>query len=193
MPRFFSCLSRRFLNVLVAYAVLVCSGAAVIHYSERWNHLVPGSDGWRDRRCERTKFFPRERVFVDEDGDGKRECVVRMQTCGSSASLQLDENAFPWICDEGVWSCPTNEERKEPMQYGRYARYLCVNGDWSLTGFYWWEAPAPTIWQPPRVMYGDPGDPEPIEPPCVGDCTDMDGDGRTWNDIDADGDGFYES
>jgi hypothetical protein len=28
---------------------------------------------------------------------------------------------------------------------------------------------------------------------CVGDCTDMDGDGRTWNDIDADGDGFYES
>ena len=28
---------------------------------------------------------------------------------------------------------------------------------------------------------------------CVGDCTDMDGDGRTWDDIDADGDGFYES
>jgi hypothetical protein len=28
---------------------------------------------------------------------------------------------------------------------------------------------------------------------CVGDCNDMDGDGRTWDDVDADGDGNYES
>ena len=28
---------------------------------------------------------------------------------------------------------------------------------------------------------------------CIGDCNDMDGDGRTWNDVDADGDGLYES
>ena len=31
------------------------------------------------------------------------------------------------------------------------------------------------------------------DPPCIGDCNDMDGDGRTWNDIDGDGDGLYES
>lgn len=29
--------------------------------------------------------------------------------------------------------------------------------------------------------------------PCVGDCTDMDHDGRTSDDVDADGDGLYES
>jgi hypothetical protein len=28
---------------------------------------------------------------------------------------------------------------------------------------------------------------------CVGDCNDMDNDGRTWDDIDGDGDGRYES
>jgi hypothetical protein len=28
--------------------------------------------------------------------------------------------------------------------------------------------------------------------PCYGDCTDMDNDGRTWDDVDADGDGRYE-
>ena len=28
---------------------------------------------------------------------------------------------------------------------------------------------------------------------CEGDCSDMDNDGRTWNDVDADGDGRYES
>ena len=28
---------------------------------------------------------------------------------------------------------------------------------------------------------------------CEGDCYDMDNDGRTWNDVDADGDGLYES
>ena len=28
---------------------------------------------------------------------------------------------------------------------------------------------------------------------CVGDCNDMDNDGRTWNDVDADNDGIYES
>lgn len=28
---------------------------------------------------------------------------------------------------------------------------------------------------------------------CVGDCTDMDNDGRTWDDVDADGDGLYET
>jgi len=28
---------------------------------------------------------------------------------------------------------------------------------------------------------------------CIGDCNDMDGDGRTWNDVDRDGDGVYES
>jgi hypothetical protein len=28
---------------------------------------------------------------------------------------------------------------------------------------------------------------------CIGDCTDMDNDGLTWNDYDADGDGLYES
>lgn len=28
---------------------------------------------------------------------------------------------------------------------------------------------------------------------CVGDCTDMDGDGRTWDDVDADNDGLYET
>lgn len=32
-----------------------------------------------------------------------------------------------------------------------------------------------------------------FEEPCIGDCTDMDHDGRTSNDIDADGDGRYES
>ena len=28
---------------------------------------------------------------------------------------------------------------------------------------------------------------------CDGDCYDMDNDGRTWNDVDADGDGLYET
>jgi hypothetical protein len=28
--------------------------------------------------------------------------------------------------------------------------------------------------------------------PCIGDCTDMDNDGRTWDDVDADGDGRFE-
>ena len=28
---------------------------------------------------------------------------------------------------------------------------------------------------------------------CIGDCNDMDNDGRTWDDIDGDGDGRYES
>ena len=28
--------------------------------------------------------------------------------------------------------------------------------------------------------------------PCYGDCTDMDNDGRTWDDVDADGDGRFE-
>lgn len=28
---------------------------------------------------------------------------------------------------------------------------------------------------------------------CIGDCNDMDNDGRTWNDVDRDGDGLYES
>lgn len=28
---------------------------------------------------------------------------------------------------------------------------------------------------------------------CAGDCNDMDHDGRTYNDVDADGDGLYES
>ena len=28
---------------------------------------------------------------------------------------------------------------------------------------------------------------------CVADCTDMDNDGRTWDDVDADGDGVYET
>ncbi len=28
--------------------------------------------------------------------------------------------------------------------------------------------------------------------PCIGDCNDMDNDGRTWDDYDADGDGLYE-
>ena len=28
---------------------------------------------------------------------------------------------------------------------------------------------------------------------CEGDCNDMDNDGRTWNDVDSDGDGIYET
>lgn len=36
-------------------------------------------------------------------------------------------------------------------------------------------------------IYGD------YESQCVGDCNDMDNDGRTWNDVDADNDGIYES
>lgn len=28
---------------------------------------------------------------------------------------------------------------------------------------------------------------------CVGDCNDMDNDGRTWDDVDADHDGLYET
>jgi hypothetical protein len=35
----------------------------------------------------------------------------------------------------------------------------------------------------------DPGS----EDRCIGDCNDMDNDGRTWNDVDRDGDGLYES
>lgn len=34
---------------------------------------------------------------------------------------------------------------------------------------------------------------EPYVDSCIGDCYDMDNDGRTWNDIDRDGDGRYES
>jgi uncharacterized protein YjbI with pentapeptide repeats len=58
----------------------------------------------------------------------------------------------------------------------------------------------------PDYLEGD--DPEPPRPgigndsendygyddgPCIGDCNDMDGDGRTSDDIDRDGDGLYES
>lgn len=42
----------------------------------------------------------------------------------------------------------------------------------------------------------DPYDDGPIyDPPegmCIGDCNDEDGDGRTWDDVDADNDGRYE-
>lgn len=186
-------LSVSFPNVLVAFTILVCSVAAVSHYSAAWNlwRLIPGSDAWRDQRCDRSDEFPRERVFVDADGDGKRECIVRRMSC-SPSTARLDEDGFPWVCNDGIWSCPLEAERKEAMDYGRYARHFCVNGEWKLVSFGWFNPPADPPYQPPRVIYGDPGDPEPIEPPCVGDCTDMDGDGRTWNDIDADGDGRYE-
>jgi hypothetical protein len=36
-------------------------------------------------------------------------------------------------------------------------------------------------------------EPEDYYEPCYGDCYDMDFDGRTWDDYDADGDGLYES
>ena len=38
--------------------------------------------------------------------------------------------------------------------------------------------------------YGDYGG---FDDYCEGDCYDMDNDGRTWNDVDADGDGLYET
>lgn len=39
----------------------------------------------------------------------------------------------------------------------------------------------------------NPGDLGGSDEPCAGDCTDMDNDGRTNDDVDADGDGLYES
>jgi uncharacterized protein YjbI with pentapeptide repeats len=65
-----------------------------------------------------------------------------------------------------------------------------------------WRIPTPSVTviprtQSPRYEGGDDklyieDDGEDYEP-CYGDCNDMDNDGRTWDDYDADGDGRYET
>jgi hypothetical protein len=66
-----------------------------------------------------------------------------------------------------------------PVQNGGGCDYDCLYGDDP-------EPPAPGIGNDSENDYGfDDG-------PCIGDCNDMDGDGRTWDDFDADGDGLYE-
>ena len=46
-----------------------------------------------------------------------------------------------------------------------------------------------------RENYGDDYWPDPDDGSnyCDGDCNDMDNDGRTWDDVDRDGDGLYET
>lgn len=44
-------------------------------------------------------------------------------------------------------------------------------------------------WPDDHSSYGDDSD----YGSCVGDCTDSDDDGRTYDDVDADGDGLYET
>lgn len=50
--------------------------------------------------------------------------------------------------------------------------------------------PADDYYDPAEDYYSEPED---YYEPCYGDCYDMDSDGRTWDDYDADGDGLYES
>lgn len=48
-------------------------------------------------------------------------------------------------------------------------------------------------WEETRNSYYDRGYHDEGYDQCIGDCHDMDGDGRTHDDLDADGDGRYES
>jgi len=59
--------------------------------------------------------------------------------------------------------------------------------DWNNRG------QTPTFQEGDRNWWIEPIDPGYGEDRCIGDCNDMDNDGRTWNDVDRDGDGFYLS
>ena len=56
---------------------------------------------------------------------------------------------------------------------------------------------APTVYNKPVPNYNYQDDYQDdyggFDDYCDGDCYDMDNDGRTWNDVDADGDGLYET
>jgi hypothetical protein len=68
-------------------------------------------------------------------------------------------------------------------------------GTWAPTVY---NKPVPNYnYQDDYGDYGDYGDYQDdyggFDDYCDGDCYDMDNDGRTWNDVDADGDGLYET
>jgi len=63
----------------------------------------------------------------------------------------------------------------------------------ALMAFERWDNQISPNFQDNYSEHWEPYDPSYGEDRCIGDCNDMDGDGRTWNDEDRDGDGLYES
>ena len=83
-----------------------------------------------------------------------------------------------YLPDSEMWRRPTSTVTVIPQNQSPPYNYL--EGDDP-------EPPSPGIGNDSENDYGfDDG-------PCYGDCNDMDNDGRTWDDYEADGDGRYES
>jgi hypothetical protein len=103
------------------------------------------------------------RVFRDSDFDGFGECVYSKRWSKKSNN---DENQEYF-----------DDENQEYYDDGNQEYFDDENQEYYDDG---------------NQEYYDDGNQENYDE-CIGDCNDMDNDGRTWDDYDGDGDGLYES
>ena len=122
---------------------------------------------------ESGKMSGQEIEFLDSDGNGWGVCTLK----SDGRPLQWDGVGTDWRTypSGGGGTYIPNSRSVNDSQYEDDGNDFEPPVDWDD----YWDSVYEDI-------YDSPND-------CYGDCFDMDNDGRTWNDVDADQDGLYET